>query len=241
MNKAAHSFFSAFIGWLLPFVGLLASMQFRSTGFGYITDFGFFLAWPLIFTFLGWLLVGLPLSLKIGKGRESKYWLCLWSWTLATTLSFLLVAALFRFGIIFLIWWPILIGLIGGSTFWLLEVKFPIPASLAFLLPILFFPFVRFALLPIGIAYFPYTTHVLAEGAIGQEALYAVIERIEVGDTFEELNQRYPQIFEQPILGTSSHSGNGWFYRIKFDESRHRVIEVEVNKPNSEQDSGGNG
>ena len=234
MNKAAHSFFSAFIGWFFPFIGLLTSMQFRSTGFGYITDFDFFLFWPLIFTFLGWLLVGLPVSLKIGRGSETKYWLCLLSWTLATTLSFLLVAALFQFGIIFLIWWPILIGVIGGSIFWFLEAKFPIPTSFSFLLPILFFPFVRFVLLPLGIAYFPYTTHILADGAIGQKALYAVIERVEVGDTFEELHQRYPQIFEEPILGTSSHSGNGWSYRIKFDEDRHSVIEIEIHKPNSD-------
>ena len=75
----------------------------------------------------------------------------------------------------------------------------------------------------------------IAEGAIGQEALYGVIERIEAGDTFEELNRKYPQIFDQPILGTSSSSGNGWSYRIKFDNERAKVIEIEVNKPNANQ------
>jgi hypothetical protein len=233
MNRAAHSFFAVFIGWLLPFIGLLSWMQFRTTGFGYITDFEFFLFWPLIFTFLGWLVVGLPLALKIGKGKETRFWVSVVCWTLATTVSFLLVAALFQFGIIFLIWWPVLSGAIAGSLFWLLQVKNSVPAVVAWVSPIIFFPFVRFVLLPIGIAYFPYTTHVIAEGAIGQEALYAVIERIEVGDTFEELNRKYPQIFDQPILGTSSSSGNGWSYSIKFDDGRAKVIEIEVNKPNA--------
>ncbi len=207
-------------------------MQFRTTGFGYITDFEFFLFWPLIFTFIGWLVVGLPLALKIGKGKETKFRVSVICWTLATTISFLLVAALFQFGIIFLIWWPVLIGAIAGSLFWLLQVKNFVPVVAAWASPILFFPFVRFVLLPLGIAYFPYTTLVIGEGAIGKEALYAVIERIEVGDTFEELNRKYPLIFDKPTLGRSSSSSSGWSYRIKFDETKTEVIEIEVNKPN---------
>jgi len=42
---------------------------------------------------------------------------------------------------------------------------------------------------PLGEAYFQYTVHLLAKGAIEQKALYVVIERTEVEDTLEELKQ----------------------------------------------------
>jgi hypothetical protein len=134
-----------------------------------------------------------------------------------------------------LIWWPVLIGLIGGIVYWLLQRSQPLRGWVFWSIPVLFFPFVRFVVLPIGIAFFPYTTHVLAEGAIGREALIGVIKRIEVGDTYQELHRRYPQIFYQPVLGISS-SGGGCSYSIQFDDTRARVVKVEIiSETNSEQ------
>ena len=227
MKRAAYSFFAAFIGWLLPFIGLMLIRQF-GVGFGYITDFEFFLIWPLIFTFAGWLLVGLPVALLLKEETVQNLKFVLLISTGSTTVVFLLISALFKFEIIFLIWWPILIGLIGGSVFWLLNKRQPLQNWVFVIIPILFFPLIRFMVLPIGIEHFPYTTHVLAEGAIGNEALLNVIRKVEVGDTYQELHRRYPQIFSEPIIGTSYSSTEGGEYSIEFDEVGGKVIEVKV-------------
>ena len=150
--------------------------------------------------------------------------------TMSTTLVFLAIVALFQFGLFPLIWWPVLIGMIGGTIFWLLQRFQPLHGWTFWIPPIVFFPFGRFVLLPIGIAFFPYTTHLLAEGAIGQEAVYAVIQRINVGDSFEDLHRRYPQIFTEPIIGMSSYSSDGTSYSISFDDKRERVTKVELKK-----------
>jgi len=227
MNCASYSFFAAFVGWLVPFVGLLAWMQFDERGFGYITDFKFLLFWPLFFTVLGWLSVGMPIALSLGRNSRPGFGKVVTIATLATTTTFLGIAALFRFGLMVLIWWPVLIGLIGGSVYWLLARAQFRHSWVFWVTPILFFPLIRFVALPIGIAFFPYTTHVLGEGAIGEGALLEVIKRVKVGDTYEELHRRYPRIFNEPILGRSPH-GDGWFYSIQFDDSRERVVEVTV-------------
>jgi hypothetical protein len=235
MNRAAHSFFAAFAGWLIPFVGYLAWLQFDERGFGYITDFEFLLFWPLLFTAIGWLVVGLPIAISLGRAAVPGIGKVILISTAATTATFLCIAALFQIGLMTLIWWPVLIGLIGGIVYWLLQRSQPLRGWVFWSIPVLFFPFVRFVVLPIGIAFFPYTTHVLAEGAIGREALIGVIKRIEVGDTYQELHRRYPQIFYQPVLGISS-SGGGCSYSIQFDDTRARVVKVEIiSETNSEQ------
>lgn len=226
MRRASYSFFAVFIGWLVPLLGYLAWMQF-GTGFGYITDFAFLLFWPLLFSFIGWLFVGLPLVLML-KGERFRSALVIIPIAVAsTTAVFLVIAALFQFGLLYFLWWPVLIGLIGGATFWLLQHYEPRSSWIFWVAPIAFFPFVRFVLLPMGIAFFPYITHVLAEGAIGNEALFAVMHRVKVGDSFQELNGRYPQLFPKPILGTSFYSGNA-SYIISFDDSCEKVTGIEV-------------
>lgn len=226
MRRASYSFFAVFIGWLIPLVGYLAWMQFGK-GFGYITDFAFILFWPLLFSFLGWLLVGLPLVLIL-KGERFRSPLAIIPVAVAsTTVVFLGIAALFQFGLLSFLWWPVLIGLFGGATFWLLQRYEPGKSWIFWIAPVAFFPFVRFVLLPLGIAFFPYTTHVLAEGAIGNEALFAVMRRVQVGDSFEDLNRKYPQLFPEPILGTSFYSGNS-SYTFSFDDSRQKVTKIEV-------------
>lgn len=233
MNRAAHSFFAAFVGWLVPFVGFLLWMQFDENGFGYITDFEFLLFWPLLFTALGWLVVGLPIALNFGTGALPRFRKVLLVSTAATTATFLGISALLQFGLMPLAWWPVLIGVIGGSVYWTLQKSQPLRGWVFWMAPLIFFPFVRFVLLPVGIACFPYTTHVLAEGAIGREALIEVIKRVEIGDTYEELHRRYPQVFDERVLAMFS-SGGGWSYSIEFDDTRERVVKVEITpEPNS--------
>jgi len=235
MNRAAHSFFAAFVGWLVPFVGYLAWLQFDDGGFGFITDFEFLLFWPLLFTALGWLLVGLPLVLLLGRGAAPGFERVIIIATAATTATFLTIATLLPLGLMTFVWWPVLIGLIGGSVYWLLQKLKPPRAWAFWIAPILFFPFVRFVALPIGVACFPYTTYVLADGIIGNEVRIRVIKRVDVGDTYDELHRRYPLIFRQPVLG-SSFSGGGWTYSIRFDDSRQRVVQVLITRDtNSEQ------
>ncbi|MEM7146034.1 MAG: hypothetical protein AAF591_12930 [Verrucomicrobiota bacterium] len=229
MNRAAHSFFAAFVGWLLPFVGYLAWLQFNSSGFGYITDFGFLLFWPLLLTFVGWAAVALPMSLNLWKDQIPTLGKTILISTTATTGTFLLIAAWFRFGLIWMLWWPVLIGLIGGAIFWLLEKWHPRHVWTFWLIPILFFPFVRLVALPIAVNQFPYITHVLAEGAISPEARINVIKRIQVGDHFNDLQVKYPKFFTTPVKNTS-FSGGGWEYYIRFDHPGGQVVEVSAGR-----------
>jgi hypothetical protein len=240
MNRAYHSFFAAFVGWLVPFGGSLTWMQVDENGFGYITDFAFLLFWPLLFTVLGWLVVGLPIAVTISDRQIRSYGLLVAVATAATTATYLGIAAVFQFDLLAMMWWPVLTGLLGGSVFWFLQRYQPFPGWVWGLIPIGFLPFVRFVLLPLGLAFFPYTTHVLAEGTIGQEALYAVLERVQVGDTYAELHRRYPAIFDEPVLDMSSASGNGWSYAITFDQDCHRVTKVELRQHHTARGRGAN-
>ena len=226
MRAAAHSFFSVFLGWLIPFVGYLGVMQSGS----YITDFRFLLFWPLLFTSLGWILVGIRLAISLSKKEDLKLVTSVVSWTAATTLSFLVLAAVFRFGLLFLIWWPFFMGVIAGVSFWYLQRTARIPAWALIAIPLVFFPLVRYVLVPVGVRYFPYTTHVLGEGAIGNEALLNVYSSINIGDTYEHLHRAYPQIFDQPILARSSYGGGGRGFSIRFDATRSYVTFVEVRR-----------
>jgi len=227
MLRASYSFFAVFIGWLIPCLGFLAWMQFRSS-FGYITDFGFILFWPLLFSFLGWLFVGLPLVLLLRGDRFRSPLVIISVAVASTTIVFLAISALFGFGLFYFLWWPVLIGIIGGATFWILQRYQPRSNWIFWVAPVTFFPLVRFVILPMGIAFFPYTTHVLAEGAIGNEAVFAVMHRVKVGDSFQDLHRRYPQLFPEPSLVMSSYSGDGASYTISFDDSRQKVTKIEV-------------
>ena len=231
MKKVANSFLSIFIGWLVPFASFLAWMQFRNSGDGRITDFEFLLYVPLCFTALGWVVIGIPLSLLIGRGGRTRFRVSVVAWMTVTIISFLFISAVFRSRVIVLIWWPISMGFLAGCVFWVLEKKVRIMPIVAFLIPMLFFPFIRFILLPIGITFFPYSTHILGEGIIGDEPIYRIMQDVKVGDSFEELNRKYPQIFAEPFLNRSSGSKSSWFYFIEFDENRERVIYINVHPP----------
>lgn len=208
---------------------MMGWMQFSTEGFGYITDFEALFFWPLLFTGLGWLLVGLPLVRLLYLWRVQSFFAVVMFSTLATTLGFLALAALMQFGIIFMIWWPVCIGLIGGSVYWLLSRYEPLSAWIWGTVPILFFPFVVYVLYPVGLLWFPYTTFILMEGAVGPEAEFAVIEQVKVGDSYQDLQRRYPEFFQGPSLSKSYSWGNiEWYYRIEFDRPGGRVTKVEV-------------
>ena len=58
-NAGAASLFALFSGWCVAFVSLVA-WQVHFGGFGYLTDFEFWLFWPAIFALVGWLFFVLP-------------------------------------------------------------------------------------------------------------------------------------------------------------------------------------
>jgi hypothetical protein len=233
--RAAYSFFAAFIGWLVPFVGYLALLQSGVIGSGEITDFSFLLFWPLLFTGLGWLLVGLPFALfrpeqeKLTTGRG------LLLGTSVTTVTYLALAIWLGWFILVFIWWPILIGLIGGAVYLTLLRKQPFQEKLwpFWVAPFLCFALTRWVVLPVTEQYFPYTYYVLGEGAIGPEAEWSIIERIEPGDRWEHLHRRYPALFAEPTSSIHKVQGNGWSYFLRFDESG-RVSEVQVKRPEAD-------
>lgn len=139
MNRGAHSFFAAFASWLVPFLGFMVWMQFGN-GSGYITDFKFLFFWPLLFTFIGWLFVGLPLVFLLQGERFRSLLVTVLVAVASTTLVFLGIAALFQFGLMAMIWWPVLIGLIGGTIFWVLQKYQPLRGWIFWILPIVFPP-----------------------------------------------------------------------------------------------------
>jgi hypothetical protein len=222
LSTAAGSFFSLFVGWLIPSIGFQVWRIYHTPEFGY-WNLNYVLT-SLELTFFFWLFVGFPICTRIGKGESTKLWVCLASLTAATTVLFLPIGFNESYH---LIWSPILIGLIGGGVFWLLEVKIPFPSMVSFLVPVLFCVLVRYLLYPLGIAYFPYTTFVATEGMIENfRAECAVIERVQIGDTFEELNRRYPKIFDEFVSFRSVGGDTG--YRFEFDKESRKIVEVNV-------------
>jgi hypothetical protein len=230
MKTASYSFLAAFVGWLVSSAIYLPQLGVGAEPLSLRGDLESLLFWSLFFTLLGWAAVGLPLALKLNEIRHRRFFFVVAAATLSTTFTFGLIAALTGFVLIFLVWWPVLIGIIGGMSFWLLEQKRRVPAWVCWALPITFFPFMKFVVLPIGVAHFPYTTHVFAGGIAGKEALFNVIEMVKVGDRAEDLHHRYPEIFQYPKGGGQFASVDGWFYSVSFDDEGHRVTEVVINK-----------
>ena len=137
MKSAGYSFLAAFVGWLLPFAGFLLFIQIK---YGHINDFDFLLFWPLFFTLLGWFFVALPL-IFFAKEKLRSLRNAILLFTTATTLTFLAIEGLTQFGIMLLIWWPVFLGIIGGSVYWALEKTKAMPVWLCWIIPFLFFPF----------------------------------------------------------------------------------------------------
>ena len=214
--RTTYSFVAMFVGWFVPLAGYIAWLQFEHD----LSDFEFMFFWPLGFTVLGWLFIGLPIAIRFDASDLEAPGTAVFRFTVATTLSFLLLAWSLEFAILGLIWWPILTGVIGGVTFWFLIRRNVQPLLRLWLIPILLFPFVRFFVLPFGVEYFPYTTYVLTKGMgdIDTRALLTVLERVEVGDSYQELHRLYPSIFDEPSLGGAMHGLDGWRYRYSFDK-----------------------
>lgn len=220
MTRASHSFFAAFAGWLAAIVGYLAWQQAED---GHITDFAFTLFWPLAVTFAGWLVVGLPLALWLGDERIRRLGLVVGVATTATLATWAVIVAALDFPLTSWVWWPLAIGVVGGATLWLLEQRRPFRSWVCWVVPLAFFPAVRYGLLPIGVRWFPYTTYVVGKGVIGPEAELAVIRTVKVGDTYDDLHRRYPAIFDAPYLSTTNDR-----YTLAFDALGGRVTRVEI-------------
>src|SRR3982074_2662314 len=69
--KVARSFFCIFTGWCVAIITLVCWQVFRP-GFGYVTDFSFFLSWTALFGFFGWLVSVVPAVLRI---EDDNRWL----------------------------------------------------------------------------------------------------------------------------------------------------------------------
>lgn len=222
MTRAAHSFFAAFAGWLAAFVGLMAWLQID----GYITDFPFYAFWPLAVTFAGWLVVALPIVVLARGDRMRRPGFVIAIATAATSAVWLAVAAALSMPQSpEWWWWPLVIGVVGGAVYWVLETRQPLRPAVWWVAPFAIVALARYVALPAGIRFFPYATYVITEGVIGQEAEVAVIERVRVGDTYADLHRRYPQIFDTPTLGMA-----GQRYSIAFDALGGRVTRVETHR-----------
>jgi hypothetical protein len=239
--KAARSFFALFAGWAVAFVTQILWQVYRP-GFGYVTDFEFFLFWPALFALVGWSIFGLPVVYLTPERLASRWYICILVGFAVCIVAYLLLVCSWAREMIRLIWFPAIIGAVGGFTYWLLgrpsiDALFAHSRSVAILVlclaPWLAVSAFAFALWPAIIRVSPYLAFRFGASESRARAEYEIYSRIRPGDTFADLHMRYPTIFTEPIMGASG-SGSAasfeWSYHITFDESRSRVANLEVKR-----------
>jgi hypothetical protein len=241
--KAARSFISLFAGWATAFVTQILWQVYRP-GFGYVTDFGFFLFWPALFALVGWAVFGLPLVYFTPERIASRWHLCIVVGIVVCVLAYLLLVCTWLPQSFRLAWFPAIIGAVGGFTYWLLG-RAPAASFLArwrrvavpamFLAPGIAVAAFAFLIWPVVLRVSPYLGYRF--GAYESRALaeYEIYSRIRPGDTFSDLHRRYPAIFDEPMLSRSSNQtikDFEWSYHIVFDETRTYVTKIDVKRPN---------
>lgn len=221
--RAAYSFFAAFVGWLVGFVALLMWIQSR----GSITDFEFLLLWPLVVTFAGWLLVGLPIALLLSDERARRPGAVLVLAVAAAMGAFGAVNLLFGFGLTWMSFWPLVIGVVGGGAFVALVRWRPRHTWVLWVAPMLLFASVRYVAVPLSVAYLPCAAASWGDGVLGVEAQVRVYRSATVGDSWDDLHARCPHVFDEPFLarGVGGRSGQERV-DLEFDRPGGVVVSV---------------
>lgn len=237
--KAARSFIALFTGWAAAFITHIF-WQVYGSGFGYVTDFSFFLFWPALFALVGWAVFGLPVVYLIPERIASRWYACITIGTVVCVLTYLLLVCTSLPELVRLAWFPAILGAVGGFAYWILgRASFlnrfrraTIPAM--FLAPGITVAAFAFLIWPTICRVTPYIGYQFGASEARAQAEYEIYSRIKPGDTFSELHQRYPNIFEEPLLSHSNNrtvAGSEWSYSIVFDETRTYVTEIDVKRP----------
>jgi len=231
--KIAYSFFSIFAGWCVAILALICWQVF-APGFGYVTDFAFFLFWPGLFGFLGWLLFVVPAVLWVD---DSNHWmrfpLILVSGTVYGVVVYLVLVCTWLAGGWMLAWFPAIMGGLGGATYsllgkWQTLQRYRVSSTLGlFAAPSALLMLFAFALWPLITRHTPYIAYVFGASKSRDDAHLQILRGIRKGDTYSDLHGRYPRVFPEPFLGQSG-GGSHYTYSISFDETRTYVTEITI-------------
>lgn len=238
--KAARSFIAVFIGWAAAFITHILRQVYDGSGFGYVADFGFYLFWPALFALTGWVVFGLPIVYLLPERIASRWYACTVTGTVICVLAYLLLVCTWATELIDLIWFPAIIGAVGGFTYSILgRVSFldrfrraAIPAM--FLAPGIAVAAFAFLIWPAALRVTPYLGYRFGDSKTRSQAEYEIVSRIKPGDTFAELHRQYPALFGEPFLSIDYQGmadGSVVSYQIYFDETRTYVTKIDVNLP----------
>ena len=233
--KAARSFFGMFTGWCAAFLTLIAWQVLRLPGFGYVTDFEFFLAWPAIFGFIGWAIFVVPMLAWLD---EDNRWLqpsTIWaSGAVYGIVVFALLVCWWGSSLMGLAWFPAIQGGVGGLVYaWLGRWTWPewntakaMPAF--FLGPAALLCLFTFVVWPLVVANAPYLAYQFGADASRAAAHLRILGSIKKGDTFADLQRRYPKLFREPYQSSVGNIDAHHSFRIRFDKTSTYVTEISI-------------
>ena len=233
--KVARSFFSMFVGWCAAYVILIGWQVLRKPGFGYITDFEFFLLWPALFGFIGWVVFVVPVLLWIDEDnrwlRPERIWLSAAVFGVAV---FALLVCSWMSQLIVYWWFPALQGAVAGLAYaalgrWTWFEENPRAARTACVLgPVAALLLFVFGIWPLVIQHAPYFAYRFGGFYSRNEACLRIYQSIRPGDTFADLHQRYPKLFDEPFLSSSGNLGHRHTFQIRLDPTRTYVTNISI-------------
>lgn len=231
--KTALSFFSLFIGWCVA-ISALVCWQVFASGFGHVTDFNFFLFWPALFAFFGWLIFVLPaIYIVRGERPSMRFPVLMLTGAVYGVLVYLILVCTWLTEGWRLAWFPAIIGGVGGAVYSslirsrLVECRQGYRATALFLAPVVILSAFVFAVWPLVIRHLPYVAYVFGADESRGAAHLQILKCIRKGETFNELHRRYPRIFSEPMLGISGEDSR-CRYRVSFDKTLTYVDEIEI-------------
>jgi hypothetical protein len=242
--KAAKSFMALFIGWLAACTWDYFRQLLSVAGTAQYTLF--LSGIHASFTMLGWLLFGLPVAYFTPRRWSSRWYICVFVGFAISLIAYLLLIYSWlgknALQLPWFPWFPVILGAVGALAYWLLNTNvidhFLSRSRVAaitglYLLPWLILFGSVFILWPVFIKVCPYTAYRFGDSESRDRAKYEILIHLEMGDTYSTLHQKYPIIFNQPILGETGEESAGnfkWIYHIKFDDKRSRITEIIVNR-----------
>lgn len=224
-----------FVGWCAAFITLIGWQVLRKPGFGYITDFTFFLYWPALFGFIAWAAMVAPLLSWLDEDNRWLHPSMIWaSGAVFGVAVFALLVCTWSPSLAVFAWFPAIQGAVGGITYaglgrwsWLEERPAKARAVLLAGPPVALLLF-GCVVWPLVIDHVPYFAYRFGADDSRAAAHLRILQRIKTGDTFAELHRRYPKLFSQPYLSSTGNIDGHHSYRIKFDPTLTHVTEISI-------------
>lgn len=224
-----------FVGWCVAFITLIAWQVLRKPGFGYVTDFTFFLYWPALFGFIAWAAMVVPLLSWLDENNRWLQLSVIWASGAALGIVvFALLVCTWSPSLAVFAWFPAIQGSVGGIIYaglgrWSWLEERPARAQ-AFLLagPLVVLLLFGCVIWPLVIDHAPYFAYVFGADRSRAAAHLRILQRIKIGDTFTDLHRRYPKLFSEPYLSSTGNIDGHHSYRITFDQTRNNVTEISI-------------